>query len=67
MFCGVFIAEEVDGVGDKGLGDTTTVVHTLLEDFVHMSLIFACFIMNLFTVKSRTSILGPTLFKARDF
>ena len=29
MFCWVFIAEEIDGVGDKGLGDTTTVdVHT---------------------------------------
>jgi len=44
MFCWVFIAEEVDGVGDKGLGDTTTVhVHTLLEAFVNISLRSACF------------------------
>jgi len=34
MFSGVFTPEQVDGVGDKGLGDTTTVeVQTLLEDF----------------------------------
>jgi hypothetical protein len=40
MFSGVFIAEEVDGVGDSGSGDTTMVdVQTLLEAFLHMSLI----------------------------
>jgi hypothetical protein len=34
MFSGVFTTKEVDGVRDKGLGDTTTVeVQTLLEDF----------------------------------
>ena len=39
MFSGVFIAEEVDGVGDKGSGGTTTVdVWTLLEAFLNMSL-----------------------------
>jgi len=32
VFCGSFTTEEVDGVGDKGSGDTTTVdVETLLE------------------------------------
>jgi hypothetical protein len=37
MFYGVFIAEELDGVRDKGLGDTTTVyVHTLLEACVNI-------------------------------
>jgi hypothetical protein len=36
---GVFIAEEGDGVGDKGSGDSTTVdVQTLLEAFWNMSL-----------------------------
>jgi hypothetical protein len=44
VFCGVFIAE-VDRVGDKGSGDTTTVhVQTLLEASLKMSLISACFI-----------------------
>jgi hypothetical protein len=44
LFSGVFIAEEVDGVGDTGSGDTTTVdVQTLLEAFLNMSLSSACF------------------------
>jgi hypothetical protein len=35
MFSGVFIAEEVDGVGDKKSGDTTIAdVQTLLEAFL---------------------------------
>jgi hypothetical protein len=35
VFSGVFIAEEVDGVGNKGSGDTTAVdVQTLLEVLV---------------------------------
>jgi hypothetical protein len=34
VFSGVFIAEEVDGVGDKGSGDTTRDdVQTFLETF----------------------------------
>jgi hypothetical protein len=37
VFSGVFIAEEVDGVGDKESGDTTAVhVQTLLEAFLNM-------------------------------
>jgi hypothetical protein len=38
VFPGVFIAEEVDGVEDKGSGDTTFDVQTLLEVFLNMSL-----------------------------
>jgi hypothetical protein len=34
VFSGVFIAEEIDGMGGKGSGDTTTVdVQTLLETY----------------------------------
>jgi hypothetical protein len=44
VFSGVFKAEKVCGVGDKGSGDTTTFyVQTLLEVFLSMSLRFACF------------------------
>ena len=39
MFSGVFIAEEGDGVGDKGSGDTKTVdVQSVSEAFLNMSL-----------------------------
>ena len=35
VFSGVFLAEEVDGVGDKGSGDTTMVdLQTPLEAFL---------------------------------
>jgi len=45
MFSGVFIAEEVDGVGDKGSGDTTMVdLQMILEAFLKMFLRSACFI-----------------------
>jgi hypothetical protein len=37
VFSGVFIAKEVDGVGDKESGDTTAVhVQTLFEAFWNM-------------------------------
>ena len=40
MFPGVVIAEEVDGVGDMGLGDTTASdVQILLEVFLNASLL----------------------------
>jgi hypothetical protein len=43
VFSGVFKAEEVNGIGDTGSGDTTMVdVQTLLEAFVNMSLRSAC-------------------------
>ena len=42
---GNFIAEEVDGVGDKASGDTTIAdVQTSLEGFKNITLIAACFI-----------------------
>jgi len=44
VFFGVFIAEEVDGVGDKGSGDTPVAdAQALLEAFLNMSLRFVCF------------------------
>ena len=53
MFSGVFIAEEVDGVGDKESGDTTAVhVQTLLEAFLNMSQRSTCF-MKLLSCKKQ--------------
>jgi len=44
VFYGVFKAEEVDRVGEKGSGDTMTVdVQTLLEIFLNMFLTSTCF------------------------
>jgi len=43
-----FIAEVVDGVEDKGSGDTMFGVLTLLEAFLNMSLQFACITDNVF-------------------
>ena len=55
MFSGVFTGEEVDEAGDQGSEDTTTVnVQTLLEDFLKMSLISVCFIVELFAGKKST-------------
>ena len=49
MFSGVFVAEEVDGVGDKGSGDTALVdIETLLEASLDISLVSACFIDETF-------------------
>ena len=40
MFPRVFITEDVDGLGDMGLGDTTAVdIQILLDVFLHTSLI----------------------------
>jgi hypothetical protein len=39
------MAEEVDGVREKGSGDTTRAdVQTHIEDYLNMALISACFI-----------------------
>ena len=55
----VFIAEEVDGLGDRGSGDTTTVdIQTLLEAVLNMSLRSA-----FFSGKSKIFALGATLLK----
>jgi hypothetical protein len=44
VFSGLFAFFEVDGVGDNGSGNTTTVdVQTLLEAFLNLSLTLACF------------------------
>lgn len=49
VFYRVFIAEEVDGVEEKKLGDTRMVeVLTLLEAFLNMFLRSACFIDEAF-------------------
>jgi len=49
VFYGVFIADKVDGVVDKGSGDTTMVnVQTLLLSFLNMCLIPGCFIDEAF-------------------
>jgi hypothetical protein len=49
VFSGVFVAEEVDGVGDRGSGCTTMVyVQTCIEAFLNMSLRSACFIDEAF-------------------
>ena len=43
LFSGVFIAEDVNGVGDGGSRDTITVdQQTLLEAFLNISLRSAC-------------------------
>jgi len=43
VFSGVFMAEDVDGVGDKWLGYTTTFVEqTLLEDYFNTFLQSTC-------------------------
>ena len=55
MFSGVFIAEEVVGVGVKLLRDSTmTNVQTLLEAFLEMSLRSACFIDEAFSGKKNS-------------
>jgi hypothetical protein len=66
VFSEVFIAEEVDGVGEKGSGDTTMVdIQTLLEAFLNMSLKYACFSKAFFLIKSNTSGLQTTLLKCQ--
>jgi hypothetical protein len=47
VFSGVFIAEEVEGAGNSGSGDTTA-IQILLEALLNMSLISAS-LMELFT------------------
>lgn len=43
MFCGIFIAEEVDGAGDKvSRGTTEADVQTLLEAVLNMFLASEC-------------------------
>jgi hypothetical protein len=49
VFSRIFVAEEVEGVGDKGSGDTTMAdVQTLLEAFLNMLLRSAFSLMKVF-------------------
>jgi hypothetical protein len=48
LFFVFFIAEKLDGVGDKVSGDTTMVVPTLLGAFLNTSLRSGCFIDETF-------------------
>jgi hypothetical protein len=68
VFSGVFIAEEFDGVRDRGSGDIRMVcLQTLLEAFLNMSLRSACFVDEaFFQVKSKTSALETTLIKCQN-
>jgi len=60
MFSGVFTAEEVDGVGNKGSGNTTTVEgQTTVE--ANMSLKYACLTDDALSGQKRTSSLGTIL------
>jgi hypothetical protein len=43
VFVAIFTAEEFDGVGNKGSGDTLVDVETLLEVFLNVSLRYTCF------------------------
>jgi hypothetical protein len=46
LCCLVFIAEEIDGAGGKGSGDSTTiVVESLMDTFLKMSLRYTRFIL----------------------
>jgi hypothetical protein len=66
-FGGVFIVEEVGGVGDTGSGDTTTFdVPTLQDKFLSMPLRSVCFTDAFFLplVKSNYS---PQVSSSQDF
>jgi hypothetical protein len=52
LFPGVYLAEEVDGLGDKGSGNITIFdLQTLLEEFLGMSLRSACSVYGNFLVE----------------
>jgi hypothetical protein len=66
VFSGVFIAEEVEGAGDKVSGDTTMVdVQTVLEAFFDYVSRSTCFIDGSFLVKNKTSGLETTTLKCQ--
>jgi len=51
LFPGIYLAEEVDGLGDKGSGNITIFdLQTLLEEFLSVSLRSACFVHGNFLV-----------------
>jgi hypothetical protein len=68
VFSGVFKTEEIDGIGDKGSGDTTMVdVQTLLEAFVNMSLRYACSIDEAFSCKKQNFWSWDYSFQVPDY
>jgi len=65
VFSGVFIAEDVDGVGDNRTGDNTAIdVQTHLNGFLNVSLKSACFLMKLFFLSQDYS---PQVLDYQDF
>jgi len=59
LFSGVFIAEEVEGVGYKASGDTTTVsVQAPVEAFLKMFLTSACFTYEAYFDNKKQNFLG---------
>ena len=62
MFFGVFLTEEVDGVGDNRLGDSTVVdVQTHMETFFNVPLRFTYFDEYSSWYKTKLLVLGlPT-------
>ena len=58
MFSGVFVVEDIDGVGDKRSGDTTAIdVDTHLEGFLNVSLKSASFTDEAFFSGPKTTLL----------
>jgi hypothetical protein len=54
LFPVIFVVEQIDGVGDKELGDTTTVdIQALLEAFFNMFWRCACVLMKLVSGKKQ--------------
>jgi hypothetical protein len=66
VFYGVFVAENICGVGDKGSGDIIMVyLQMLLEVFFEHDPDICLFLsLNLFLVKSKTSTFRTTLLSA---
>jgi len=59
LFSGVFIAEEMEGVGDKDSGGTTIIdTQTLLDAFLNTSPRSACFTVGTSLVKNKNKTSG---------
>jgi hypothetical protein len=67
IFSGAFRAEEVDGVGDKGSGDTTVDIQSLFKHFLNMSLRSACFNDELLSGKKQNFSVLRLLFPSARF
>jgi hypothetical protein len=68
VFSGVFIAEEVHGVRDKGSGDTTAVdAQKLMNEFSNMSPRSACFTNETFLGKKQNFQSGDHSLQVPDY